>query len=449
MNKNELALLMSQGEGYNLEFKENYSKNIGREICAFANASGGTIIIGISDNGQQTGFKISNRIKSEIQDMARKSEPSIKIDIEKADTDLVVISVFEGENKPYSYGGKFFIREGANTQQLAREEIRTFFQKEGRILFDEMPNRDFDIKKDFDNSKYSKFLAKAGISGIADKKIVLENLGLLKDECMKNAGILLFAKNIANFFINASITCCIFKGKSKTEILDRKEFASDIYSNYESAILYLQKNLKTRYVIKDAGPRKEVLEMPEEVLREAILNAILHRDYFEKGACVMVEIYSDRIEISNPGGLAGGLKPEDFGKKSLSRNPLLFGLVHRLGLVEKVGSGIERMRLAMGNAGLKEPVFEFGTFFTVKLKRSGQADTQKTPRKHPENTQKIVGAILENPAITIKELARQLGLSQDSIKHHVLVLKKKGVIKRVGPDKGGHWEVIKAIGDGS
>jgi len=150
-----------------------------------------------------------------------------------------------------------------------------------------------------------------------------------------------------------------------------------------------------------------------------------------------------------PSPLTGGLKPEDFGKKSLSRNPLLFGLVHRLGLVEKVGSGIERMRLAMVNAGLKEPVFEFGTFFTVKLKRSGQVHTQKTPRKHPENTQKIIDAILENPAITIKELARKLGLSQDSIKHRVLVLKKKGVIKRVGPDKGGHWEVINAIGDGS
>ena len=387
MNKEELKLLMSQGEGYNLEFKENYSKNLGREMSAFANAIGGKIIIGINDKGQKTGFKISNKIKSEIQDMARKSDPPIKIDIGNVDTDILIIDVFEGKEKPYSYGGKFFIREGANTQQLAREEIRTFFQKEGGILFDEMPNKNFNIKKDFDNSKYNKFLVKADISRIANKKIVLENLGLLKDECMKNAGILLFAKSVTKFFINATITCCIFKGESKVEILDRKEFDSDIYSNYESAILYLQKNLKTRYVIKDAGPRKEVLEIPEEVLREAILNAILHRDYFEKGACIMVEIYSDRIEISNPGGLVAGLKPKDFGKKSLSRNPLLFGLVHRMGLVEKVGSGIERMRLTMRNAGLKEPNFEFRTFFTVILKRPvWEKDfTKKTPRKHPEN----------------------------------------------------------------
>ncbi|MBA3065194.1 helix-turn-helix domain-containing protein [bacterium] len=443
MNKNELELLLSQGEGYNLEFKENFSKNIGREICAFANAAGGKIIIGISDKGQKRGFKVSNRMKSEIQDIARKSEPPIKIDIGNVDTDVFIINVFEGEDKPYSYGGKFFIREGANTQQLAREEIRTFFQKEGRVLFDEMLNKDFNIKKDFDNAKYSKYVAKAGISRVADKNIVLGNLGLLKDECIRNAGILLFAKNIKKYFINATLTCCIFQGKSKAEILDRKEYDSDIYSNYESAILYLQKNLKTRYVIKDAGPRKEVLEIPEDVLRETVLNAILHRDYFEKGACIMVEIYSDRIEISNPGGLAAGLNPGDFGKKSLSRNPLLFGLVHRMGLVEKVGSGIERMRLAMGNAGLKEPKFEFGTFFTVILKRPAwEKDfTRKTPRKRPENTQKIIDAVLEKPAITRKELAQKLGLSQDSIKHHILILKRKGILKRIGPDKGGYWEI--------
>ena len=387
MNKNELKLLISQGEGYNLEFKENYSENLGREICAFANAIGGKIIIGISDKGQKTGFKSSNRIKSEIQDIARKSDPSIRIEIENIDIDILIINVFAGQEKPYSYGGKFFIREGANTQQLTREEIRTFFQKEGRILFDEMPNKNFNLKKDFDNLKFNKFLAKAGISKVAGKKVILENLGLLKDGYIKNSGILLFARKVTRFFINATITCCIFKGESKVEILDRKEFDSDIYSNYENAILYLQKNLKTRYIIKNAGPRKEVLEIPEEVLREAVLNAILHRDYFEKGACIMVEIYSDRVEISNPGGLAAGLKPEDFGKKSLSRNPLLFGLVHRLGLVEKVGSGIERMRLTMKKDGLKEPDFEYRTFFTVILRRPiWEKDfTQKTPRKHPEN----------------------------------------------------------------
>lgn len=444
ITKNELKLLISQGEGYNLEFKENYSKNIAREMCAFANATGGKVIIGISDKGRKIGFKISNRIRSEIQDIARKSDPPIKIDIENIDTDILIINVFEGEEKPYSYGGKFFIREGANTQQLTREEIRTFFQKEGRILFDEMFNENFNIEKDFDNSKYNKFLTKAGISKVVSKKIILENLGLLKDGYMKNAGILLFAKNVTKFFINATITCCIFKGKSKVEILDRKEFDSDIYSNYESAILYLQKNLKTRYFIKDAGPRREILEIPEEVLREAILNAILHRDYFENGACIMIEIYSDRVEISNPGGLVAGLKPEDFGKKSLSRNPLLFGLVHRIGLVEKVGSGIERMRLTMRNNGLKEPYFEFRTFFTVTLKRPAWEEgfTQKAPRKHPENTQKIINAILEKPTITRKELSKKIGLSQDSLKYRIRILKKKGILKRIGPDKGGYWKVV-------
>lgn len=109
MNKNQLKLLLSQGEGYNLEFKENYSENFGREICAFANATGGKIIIGINDRGQKTGFKISNRIKSEIQDIARKSDPFNKIDIENIDIERMRLTMRNsGLKEPIFEYGTFF-----------------------------------------------------------------------------------------------------------------------------------------------------------------------------------------------------------------------------------------------------------------------------------------------------------------------------------------------------
>jgi ATP-dependent DNA helicase RecG len=223
-----------------------------------------------------------------------------------------------------------------------------------------------------------------------------------------------------------------------------------LYSNYENAILYLQKNLRTRFVISDAGPRKEVLEIPEDVLREAVLNALVHRDYFDKGAGVSIEIYSDRIEVSNPGGLVAGLNPRDFGKKSLSRNPLLFGLVHRRGLVEKAGSGIARMRLAMGNAGLAEPEFEFDSFFTVVLKRPVLETTLKAaPKTTLKTTQKILGFLKENPRATREELAVAFGITVDGVKYHLSGLKKSGLLKRVGGRKSGSWVVVGGIeGDG-
>jgi predicted HTH transcriptional regulator len=127
--------------------------------------------------------------------------------------------------------------------------------------------------------------------------------------------------------------------------------------------------LEVSYIIEGTGPRKEMWEIPLTVFKEAIINALSHRDYYEQGAVTMIEVYDDRVEISNPGGLLIGVKKE-FGKKSMTRNPLIFGLFTRMSLVEQVASGIPRMREEMLEAGLPEPVFSTnGGFFTVEFKR--------------------------------------------------------------------------------
>lgn len=341
----EIKFLISQGEGYNLEFKESFSKSIAREICAFANANGGKILLGVTDNGEIKGISITNSLRSRIQDIARNFDPPLGVAIRCVDN-VVVIDIPEGVNRPYSTNGKFYLRYGANSQQLGRDEIRKFFQVEGLVLFDEKPNPDFDLERDFDNDKFDIFLEKAKLSPVLKKQDILENLYLLKDGCLKNAGVLLFSNKITKFFLQATMTCVLYQGTTKYKILDKKEFDEDLYSNFKNAIVYLQSKLNTEFIIK-GGPREERLELPEEALREALLNAIAHRDYFVSGANILVETYSDRVEITNPGGLVSGMAKKDLGKKSLSRNNLLFGLMQRMELVEKVGSGIVRMKNAM------------------------------------------------------------------------------------------------------
>ncbi len=103
--------------------------------------------------------------------------------------------------------------------------------------------------------------------------------------------------------------------------------------------------------------------------REAVINAVAHRDYFVKGSNVMVEIFDDRIEMTNPGGLVKGLRPEDFGTKSVLRNPNIAALLHRVDYIEKMGTGINKIRLLIKEAKLPPPKFEFGTFFTITFKR--------------------------------------------------------------------------------
>jgi len=446
MDKKELKFLISQGEGYNLEFKESISESIGRDICAFSNASGGKILVGVSDIGEIKGIKITNKSKSQIYDITRNFDPKFKICLDIVDN-VLIINIPEGKNKPYSVSGKFYLRNGPNSQQLTREEIKAFFQNEGLVLFDEKINYDFDLERDLDEEAYRNFLRMSKISKVIKRKDLLENLSLIKDNILKNAGVLLFSKKITKHFSYATITCLTFQGKEKLKILDRKEFDGDLYSNFQNATVYLKEKLNTEYIIRGVGPREEKLELPEEALREALLNAIGHRNYFITTS-TFVEIYSDRIEITNPGGLVKGLSKEDLGKKSLPRNNLLFGLLQRMGLVEKAGTGIKRMRDEMKKYRLDVPEIETNeNWFTIIFKRPEESYEERfygeiREKTTQKTTQKILELMRETPNITRKKIAKTLGITEDGVKYHIDKLRKNGIIRRVGGRKGGHWEVI-------
>ncbi len=175
-------------------------------------------------------------------------------------------------------------------------------------------------------------------------------------------------------------------------------------------------------------------------LREALINALAHRDY-RSSANVQVFIFSDRVEIVNPGGLVGGLELKDLGKRSVPRNPLLFGVLFRMNLVENVGSGIKRIKESMADENLGEPRIEIdANWFSITFFRLHPSGSQKSSQK---SSQKIRILMVENPQITIAELANRLGISDRAVKKHISLLQREGRLRRVGPDKGGHWMVIK------
>lgn len=154
------------------------------------------------------------------------------------------------------------------------------------------------------------------------------------------------------------------------------------------------------------------------------------------------------MEIENPGGLPGGITKRDFGKSSVRRNPIIADLFHRMGKVERMGSGIERMRELMRDAGLKEPVFEMDDFFRVTFYRdprySLKADRlgEKLGEKLGENEKGILELIAKNRFATIPELSKMLGISTTAVENNLAKLKAKKILKRIGPAKGGHWEIV-------
>jgi ATP-dependent DNA helicase RecG len=451
MDAKELHKLIRIGEGFTTEFKTSPS-HIGREICAFANAAGGRILIGVDDKGRKVGVKDLNRTISEIQTTARNIDPPLVLNIETVE-DVLLVAVPSGPSKPYSANGLFYIREAANTQQMKRDQIREFFFREGLIRFDEQPCKKFNMRRDFDSKKYQAFVKASDIPASLKRDDVLNNLRVLTEEGVTNAGVLLFGKHVPRFFLQASLSCALFQGTSKTKILDHVVFEGSVQENYDAATSCLKSHLNTEYVIK-GGPREEILELPEEALREALLNAIAHRDY-RSTSNIQVNIYRDRVEVWSPGGLVSGLRLKDLGHVSRPRNLLLFSLMARMNLVENIGSGIKRIREALAVYGLKPPIIEAdGDWFSITFTRKGPHDAVEGLRgkgkvsipsegDDTEGVNEGVNALLEfirkTPGLRVPQISRAMGVPVKTLEHWLKELRDRNKIEfRGSPKTGGY-----------
>lgn len=453
LNEKNIKSLIASGEGYNVEFKVSIPskiKDVTEEICAFANAAGGTLLLGVDDNNIVQGVVFNNAKRSALQNSINEISPALHCEIYTVTVDskdVVVIEVPSGENKPYVLSGAIYVRQGPNSQKLTTvEEMRDFFQQADKIYFDEAPCKAIDINQDVPDNNINQFRALAGLGATVSNEQVFNNLKLItKEGFLKNGATLFFAENPEQFFEKAVIRCIAFDGIDKRFIEDDKVMTGSLYNQYLQAMSWLKKKLDVRYDIEGAGsqPRKEIWEIPETVFKEAIINALAHRDYYDKGARITIEVFNDRVEISNPGGLISGIPKNEFGKRSLSRNPLIFGLFERIRMVEQVGSGIGRMRDLMIEADLTEPEFNTEGMFTVTVRRPFDFNkwVDKWVDNLTNNRVNIIKAIHENSKVSKRELEDKVGLSATAIDNNLDALKDLGLIERVGSAKGGHWQI--------
>ncbi|WP_028298623.1 AlbA family DNA-binding domain-containing protein [Olivibacter sitiensis] len=481
----DIKTIVNSGEGYNAEFKVRFPsklKELTEEVCAFANAAGGILLVGVDDDNHIRGVTIDNAKRSAIQNSLNEINPHLPTTFYKVMVDekeIWVIEVSSGTQKPYMLSGAIYVRQGPNTQKITSVEgMRAFFQQSDRIYFDEGLCPDFDIANDLDTAYFEEFRAASKLSGAVKAKQIIANLKLTNTKgVFKNGGVLFFAKAPEAFFEKAVIRCVAFKGITKTQIIDDKVYGGPLMHQYEQAMHWLNSKLDVRYVIEGSGPRQELWEIPEIAFKEALINALAHRDYYDKGARITIELFDDRVEVSNPGGLVGAIDPAEFGFKSHSRNPLIFGLFERIQMVEQIGSGISRIRDAMEKASLPSPIFKTEGMFTLVLKRPNhpkQGSATENTRVENENTRvenedtrvekinlrvenentrvetkptrdKIIELIKEDKTITTPELADKLGITVKGVEYHLDRLKKDNIIRHVGPTKAGAWEILKEV----
>ena len=452
LTASQILDLVKGGEGYNVDFKRSVPskvKEISDEVVGFANASGGYVLIDVDNNNQIIGAEIDNNKRSAIQDTIGEISPAIRCDMYSVEVEgkkVWVIDVPSGKDKPYITGGLIYVREGANCQKLrTAEEIRAFFAECSKIFYDAIPCRWFDIDEDIERHNFKSFLEKAHLSEDLPIRQLFDNLELLTDDGrVKNAAALFFGKEPERKFPHAVVRCLRFKGLDKVHIIDDKTFGGPLYQQYLNTISWIESKLEVEYIIEGVGPRKEIWEIPLDAFKEALCNAICHRDLYEEGATIMVEVYDDRVEISNPGGLLP-LVAENFGAKSMSRNPLIFGLFTRMYIVEKVGSGVPRMRRLMKEAGLPEPEFENKGFFTVRfVKRTKpQSATGGTLNGTLNDTERVVlDFIQSSPGITANLLIEKTNKSVRTIRRSVKSLIDKNFVEYRGSKKTGGYYIV-------
>lgn len=453
MNPEELYLMIKEGEGLTVEFKEKYTSKIDCDIVALSNGRGGAVLLGIDDNDKIVGERLTNRMKAEITDLARKCEPCIALKGISQIDNIVVIEISEGKEKPYSCSSGYYRRLDAVTQKMTQKEVREIFRETTDVLFESLNCPDITLE-DVSLGKLRTFFKESSTSFKISKTntiSALASIGVFKNNRLNNAGALMFADDINKFIPYSETILVAFKGTDKTYIYDRKDVRNDLLIQLNEAMAFLKKHLNVRSEIRELN-RYDIYELPLDALREALVNALVHRDYSMRGTNISVNIFDDRVEIVNPGGFASGLSKENFGKESIRRNLIIADLFHRMDKMERVGSGIGRMRTLMKEAGLKTPVFESDTFFHAvfyrnpeyALKTVDKMGSEESKEKGKEKSKERMLRLMEqDPMITTKEIANRLGLSIAGVEKAIRGLKTSGNLRRIGPDKGGHWEVIK------
>ena len=371
----EIKRLVERGASYQVDFKAEVLQNekeITEIVCSFANTLGGYVLIGIDNQGIINGAYLDNYNHSSIQESIGEIYPTLHCKLYSVNIegkDVWVIDVPSGRHTPYFFNGNVFVRESAKTQKLTKvEEVWELFKQSEKIYYDSIPCK-YDIHKNLDHDLIKSFRREAHISNNIDNVQLLENLQVFtENNDTKRGAVLFFSQRPEELFFHAVVRCVQFKGINKRQIIDDKIFGGTLVAQYKKALSWIQDKLKVKYEIKDTEEKIEKWDIPLDALREALINAITHRDYYEQGAFINVEVYDDRVEINNPGGLLP-LVAKKFGRKSLSRNPYIFNLFMRMNLVEHVGSGIGRMQELMINAGLPAPEYETTDFFTIILHR--------------------------------------------------------------------------------
>jgi len=426
---------MMNSENATTEFKREYTGDIRKEVVAFANSQGGVIYIGIDDDGTVTGLANPDYTLQQVSNMIRDSiKPDITMfthyDIQKRnEKQIVAVTVQRGTDRPYYIAEKglkpsgVYVRMGSSSAPASADAIRSMIKETDGDSFEAGRSLIQDLTFDYVKNHF------------LEKKLDLnerqmQNLGLIgSDELYSNLGLLLSEQ------CHHTIKVAVFQGNDKSVFKDRREFGGSLLKQLVNVYEYIDLHNKTKATFTGLK-REDKRDYPEVALREALLNAIVHRDYSFSGS-TLISIFDDRIEIVSLGGLVPGLSLDAIKiGASQSRNERLANIFYRLKLIEAYGTGITKIISSYaGEDTQPDFVAADGAFLTVLPNRNEHDGVKHTEADANNNAETVLAFLDEHGKISRSDAEKLFGIGQTQAGNILRKLEHDGLITRTGGGK--------------
>ena len=429
------------------------AQTLAEDMVAMANSDGGLIIFGVYENGkfaQEVWEEEADSALREAATLCRPPVPSSWQMIETADRSLIGINIARSLDLHTLYDGRVLIRSGAQNRTLSGDEIRDLAASRQTAEFEtkvvpgaRAEDLDPEIIEEFLDNREVRSGARTGTTA----ELLFEIGATDRQGNPTTAGILLFGKNPQMFFPQSGIVFVKFPG-SEARGEDggigygrRDELSGPLARLVARAWNVVFEEMRVGATVNGLE-REELTEYPRFAVREALVNAVAHRDYRIQGRRIEIRMYGDRLEIISPGGLPGYMTLDNLIDEHFSRNPRLVSGLYQWGFIEELGLGIDRMIEEMVDAGHAPPVFSASAHsFSVTLSnRRERPSTPKWTRSMNERQMQALAFVRKNGSITNSDYRGLCpNVSPETLRLDLVDLVNKGLLLKIGSKKGTHY----------
>jgi ATP-dependent DNA helicase RecG len=453
----EVESLLAPGRGAHLElFPERTPKRrLAETMAAMANGEGGSILVGVSPRrGRAHGLADTDEVRDRVLQAALLCDPPLIIPLPRAvetrdRLQLMLIEIPRGLSSVYCLDGRYLIRDGTQNRTLTSRELRRLLVERGDTSYEsrQVEGAAYD---DLDAEKIGRYLESVpALAALSPQEALLKRGCLSERNRIRPtvAGVLLFASDVERF-AHSEIIVVRYAGREMSDEFVREDIRDTLPEQVRRAEGAVLANLRTGARLS-ALQREDRLEYPPKAVREAIVNAVAHRDYSLRGDEIRISVFSDRLEFYSPGRLPGHVTVDNIVEERFSRNQVIVQVLSDMGFVERLGYGIDRMIKLMAEEGLPPPQFrETGNGFVVTLYGHGGDFVPEAGSRHRQwrlmglNERQITALqhLSEHERITNREYQQLCpGVSAETIRRDLVDLVHRGLLLRIGRKRATYY----------